>query len=560
MLATTEQSSPLRWQRIRVSAWGRQREVFATAFSFLVMLWWDRWRRLNTPDQRTKQAKWLVRQLLELGPTFIKIGQSLSTRVDILPPEYLKELSELQDKVPAFPASEAIALIEAEFGRSIHSIFLEFAPEPMAAASLGQVHRAKLHTGEEVVVKVQRPFLRRLFDLDYLAVGKLVRLLRWLFRASANFELQAIYQEFFSILYQEIDYTQEARNADRFRKNFADYNRIIVPKVYWEYCSPKILTLEFVPGIKVDDTAALRAYGLDPKDINELGIRAYLKQFLQDGFFHADPHPGNLAVTPDGSLIFYDFGMMAEVATNDREVMLKTFFAILKKDTNEVVDRFTALGLLEPTSDMKPVKKMVQFVLDRFTEKPFDIKAFAEIRADIVAAFEQQPFRLPAKMTYLLKCVGTLVGIALILDPEYNFRRAAQPFIRSLAMSRGKGNMFGDLARQAKEYLQAQLNRPSQTEVILRRLEEKIERGDLLIPVRTEMSDRTLKRISLGIKCLIHTCITGFLLVSAVLMIVGGYKHYGVFFLILTALSCLPLFGSYLQLSLREKLDRLMES
>ncbi len=560
MLAHPKQSAPLRWQRVKVSAWGRQREVFGTAFVFLAMLWWDRWRRLNTPEQRTKRAQWLVRQLLELGPTFIKIGQALSTRVDILPPEYLKELSELQDKVPPFPTSEAIAVIETELGRSLHSIFLEFAPEPIAAASLGQVHRAKLHTGEEVVVKVQRPYLRRLFDLDYLAVGKLVRLLRWLLRASEQFELEAIYQEFFTILYQEIDYTQEARNADRFRKNFAGYDRIIVPKVYWEYCTPKILTLEYVPGIKVDDTSALRAHGLDPRDINELGIQAYLKQFLQDGFFHADPHPGNLAVTPDGCLIFYDYGMMAEVATNDRETMLNTFFAILKKDTNEVVNRFTALGLLEPSSDMKPVKKMVQFVLDRFTEKPFDIKAFNEIRADIIAAFEKQPFRLPAKMTYLLKCVGTLVGIALILDPEYNFRRAAQPFIRSLTMGQGKGNALRQLAKQAKEYLQAQWSKPSQTEVILRRIEEKIERGDLLIPVRTEISDRTLKRISLGIKCLIHTCITGFLLISAVLMVIGGYKHWGILFLILTALSCLPLFSCYFQLSLREKLDRLMES
>jgi len=560
MLATTKQSAPLRWQRVRVSAWDRQREVFGTAFVFLGMLWWDRLRGCNTPAQHTKRAKWLVRQLLELGPTFIKIGQFLSTRVDILPPEYLKELSELQDKVPAFPVSEAIAVIETELGRSLHSIFLEFAPEPLAAASLGQVHRAKLHTGEEVVVKVQRPYLRRLFDLDYVAVGRLVQVLRWLWRARENFELQAIYEEFFTTLYQEIDYTHEARNADRFRKNFAGYDRIIVPKVYWEYCSPKVLTLEYVPGIKVDDTSALRAHGLDPRDINELGIRAYLKQFLQDGFFHADPHPGNLAVSPDGCLIFYDYGMMAEVATNDRETMLNTFFAILKKDTNEVVNRFTALGLLEPTADMKPVKKMVQFVLDRFTEKPFDIKAFGEIKADIVAAFEKQPFRLPAKMTYLLKCLGTLVGIALILDPEYNFRRAAQPFIRSLAMGQGRGGVWGNLAKQARDYLQSQLFKPSQTEVILRRLEEKIERGDLLIPVRTEISDRTMKRISLGIKCLIHTCITGFLLLSAVLLVVGGYKQWGVFLGILTALSCLPLFSSYIQLSLREKLDRLIES
>jgi predicted unusual protein kinase regulating ubiquinone biosynthesis (AarF/ABC1/UbiB family) len=557
MLVSAQEQKPLRWQKGKVSPWGRQREVFTTAFLFLFFLWWDNWRRLNNPEQKTKRAKWLVQELLELGPSFIKIGQALSTRVDILPPEYLSALAELQDKVPPFPTEIAIDVIEAEFNRSIHSIFLEFNPQPLAAASLGQVHRAKLHTGEEVVVKVQRPDLRRLLDLDYQAVGKLVTVLKYLFKANDNFGLFAIYEEFFNILYQEIDYTQEARNADRFRHNFRNYPRILVPKVYWEYTSTRVLTLEYLPGIKVDDIPALKSHGLDPRDINELGIRSYLKQFLQDGFFHADPHPGNLAVTPTGNLIFYDYGMMYEVETNDREVMLKTFFAILKKDTNEVVDRFTSLGLLEPTSDMKPVKRMVQFILDRFTEKPFDIKAFGEIRKDIVAAFEQQPFRLPAKMTYLLKCVGTLVGIALILDPEYNFRRAAQPFILSLA--RQKGNVFSELARQTKAYLESQLNKPNPTELLLKRIEEKLERHELMIPVRNELNDRILYRISLGMKCLIRVCITGFLLISATLFLVNGWGQWGVLLLILTCWSGLSVFSSLTQLSLREKLDKLMD-
>lgn len=558
MLVSAQEQKTLRWQRIKVSPWGRQREVFTTAFAFLFFLWWDNWRNLKSSEQKTKRAKWLVQQMLELGPSFIKIGQSLSTRVDILPPEYLSALADLQDKVPPFPTNQAIDVIEAEFNRPIHSIYLEFNPKPLASASLGQVHRAKLPTGEEVVVKIQRPYLRRLLDLDFQAVGKLVTVLKYLFKANDNFELYGIYQEFFHVLYQEIDYTQEAHNADRFRRNFHNYPRILVPKVYWEYSSAKVITLEYLPGIKVDDLPTLKSHGLDPRDINELGIRSYLKQFLLDGFFHADPHPGNLAVTPTGNLIFYDYGMMYEVATNDREAMLKTFFAILKKDTNEVVDRFTSLGLLEPTSDMKPVKKMVQFILDRFTDKPFDIKAFGEIRKDIVSAFAQQPFRLPAKMTYLLKCMGTLVGIALILDPEYNFRRAAQPFILSLA--RQKGNVFSELARQTKEYLQLQINKPSQTELLLKRIEERFEQRELLIPVRSEVSDRTLYRINLGIKCLISVCITGFLLISTTLFLVNGWGQWGVLLLILTLWSSLGLFSALGQLSLREKLDKLMDS
>ncbi|MFN5763533.1 MAG: ABC1 kinase family protein, partial [Pseudanabaena sp.] len=229
------QYKKLRWQRSKSSSLARQREVFLAAFTFLFFIWWDKFWQDNTSRTRSKRAEWLVRNMLELGPTFIKIGQSLSTRVDLLPPEYISTLAQLQDKVPAFSAREARDIIELELGKSLYAIYRDFDEIPLAAASLGQVHRATLYSGEEVVVKVQRSGLKKLFDLDLLAVGKLLKVLRRYFAWTRKYNLEGIYQEFFTILYQEIDYAIEGSNADRFRKNFEGYPRIVVPKIYWDY-------------------------------------------------------------------------------------------------------------------------------------------------------------------------------------------------------------------------------------------------------------------------------------------------------------------------------------
>jgi predicted unusual protein kinase regulating ubiquinone biosynthesis (AarF/ABC1/UbiB family) len=527
----------------------------------MFFIWWDKFWQIDTPYSRNRRAEWLVRNMLELGPTFIKIGQSLSTRVDLLPVEYISNLSQLQDKVPAFSAKEARDIIELELGKSLYIIYRDFDEVPLAAASLGQVHRATLHTGEEVVVKVQRAGLKNLFDLDLLAVGKLLKIFRRYLPWTRKYNLEGIYKEFFTVLYQEIDYVIEGNNADRFRKNFEGYPRIVVPKVYWEYSTSKVLTLEYVPGIKIDDRQALEACGLNPKEINQLGICCYLKQLLQDGFFHADPHPGNLAVSQDGSLIFYDYGMMAEVKTMAKDQMVKTFFAVLRKDTNEVVDTLMSMGFIEPVADMSPVKRMLKFVLDRFTERPVNIYEFEQIKGEVVAIFEKQPFRLPPQMTYLLKSLTTLDGIARILDPEYNFTTAAQPFVKSIVLAKGRGNTLGALAQQAKDFLIYQLNKPSRMEILLDRLEERLERGELMIQVKSIESDRTLKRINIAVKALIYACLTGFLaLVGAVLLVgTSTYGGWAIAIFMGAGFSGLGLIRSLVQLSIREKIDSLAE-
>ena len=559
MLKKSAAPRPLRWQRSKYSLLARQRDIFTAAAEWMFYLWWDSTFPNNSPNHKNRRAQWLVETLLRLGPTFIKIGQALSTRADLLPLEYVEALAKLQDKVPPFSAEEAIALIESELSNSLYALYRDFERFPLAAASLGQVHKARLHTGEDVVIKVQRPGLENLFKLDFQALGKLLRFCNRYLPWTRKYELEAIYNEFFNLLYQEIDYIQEGKNTERFAANFNGYPRIIVPKVYWRYTTTKIFTAEYLPGIKVNDRQTLEACGIDPKQVNQLGICCYLKQLLLDGFFQADPHPGNMAVSQDGSLIFYDFGMMAEMKAIAKDQMIRTFFAVLKKDTEEVLDTLIDMGLIVPVSDMTPVRRLLTFILDQFTEKPLDIIAFSKMSSEVYAMFEQQPFRLPAQMTFILKALTTLDGIARTLDPQYNPVACAQPFIKSITVSQGKGNLIGELARQARDFVKYKWKQPSATELLIRRLEERIERGELELRVRNIESDRTLKRISLAIKSLIYACISGCSLLAGALLLTVPSYNWAIAAFTLAGLWFLILLRALITLSIKEKLDKLAE-
>ncbi len=266
-----------------------------------------------------------------------------------------------------------------------------------------------------------------------------------------------------------------------------------------------------------------------------------------------------MAVSQDGNLIFYDFGTMAEVKPIAKDQMVKTFFAVLRKDTDEVVDTLTYMGLIEPVADMTPVRRLVAFILDKFTEKPIELQAFDQMRSEIYLMFEQQPFRLPAQMTFILKSLTTLDGIARALDPEYNLLAASQPFVRSLVVSQPKGNLVGELARQARNFIRYKFQQPSATEVLIRRLESRIEQGELEVRVRSIESDRTLKRINLAIKSLIYACLTGFTLLTGTVLLLGSYSSWAIAAFTLSGVGFLILLRSLIDLAVRERLDKLAE-
>lgn len=556
MLQTAD-PKPLRWQRARYSPTTRKVDIVVSSAQLMFYLWWDSKIPGQSVRYRNRRAQWLVGTLLDLGPTFIKLGQALSTRADLLPLEYVQALGKLQDKVPSFDSNDAIAIIEAELGASIYHLYREFDPVPIAAASLGQVHKARLHTGEQVVVKVQRPGLDKLFEMDFKILRQMIRFGDRFLPWTRQYNLDEIYLEFSDILASEIDYIQEAMNADRFRYNFRDHARILVPEVYLKHTTRRVITMEYLPGIKINDRQSLEACGIDVKEINQLGICAYLKQLLQDGFFQADPHPGNMAVSQDGNLIFYDFGMMAEVQPINKDQMVKTFFAVLRKDTDQVVETLTDLGLIEPMADMTPVRRVTQFLLEKFTEKPIELQAFGEMRSELYALYEQQPFRLPAKMTFILKALTTLDGVARSLDPQYNLLACAKPFVKSLTLSQGKGAAVGELARQAKDYVLFRMRQPSAAELFMRQLDERLDQRDAQLRAQYLTTERELKELRLTLKILIFTCLTGFTLLTGAVLLVGTYTYWAIAAFVGSGLAAIGLLRACSVLAIRDRINRL---
>ncbi|NEO13417.1 MAG: AarF/ABC1/UbiB kinase family protein [Moorea sp. SIO3F7] len=518
-----------RWNQENYSRQRRFIDIWRFVLTLITGLWLDgkpwSYRGGYTEQKhayrRKTQAIWIRDTFLDLGPTFIKVGQLFSTRADIFPSEYVEELSKLQDRVPAFSYEQVEQIIQEDLGKPIKELFSAFDPIPLAAASLGQVHKAQLRSGEEVAIKIQRPGLKKLFTIDL----KILKGIAYYFQNHPDWgrgrDWSGIYEECCRILWEEIDYLNEGRNADTFRRNFRSYDWVKVPRVYWRYTSSRVLTLEFLPGIKISSYEALEAAGLDRKLIARLGAEAYLQQLLNDGFFHADPHPGNIAVSHQGSLIFYDFGMMGQIKANVREQLMETLFGIAQKDGDRVVTSLIELGALSPVSDMGPVRRSVQYMLDNFMDKPFEDQSITNISDDLYEIAYGQPFRFPATFTFVMRAFSTLEGVGKGLDPEFNFMEVAKPFALEI-MTNGNtpdnNSFINELGRQAAQMSSTALGLPQRIESTI----EKLERGDLRIRVRSIESDRVLRRLSgiqLGTN---YTLLISAFTLSATILFVNG--------------------------------------
>ncbi len=519
-----------RWNREKYSSRRRFVDIWSFVLTLLFKLWlynksWSYPGGVTEAKQaarRKTQAVWIRNTLLDLGPTFIKVGQLFSTRADIFPGEYVEELAKLQDKVPAFSYEQVEAIIEKELGKKIPELFHNFEPIPLAAASLGQVHKAVLHTGESVVVKVQRPGLKKLFEIDLQILKGITRYFQNHPKWGRGRDWLGIYEECCRILWEEIDYLNEGRNADTFRRNFRGYDWVNVPRIYWRYATSRVLTLEYLPGIKISQYEALEAAGLDRKAIARQGAQAYLLQLLNSGFFHADPHPGNIAVSANGALIFYDFGMMGRIKSNIREGLMQTLFGIAQKDGDRVVQSLIDLGAIAPTDDMGPVRRSVQYMLDNFMDKPFENQSVAAISDDLYEIAYNQPFRFPATFTFVMRAFSTLEGVGKGLDPEFNFMEVAKPYAMQLItdMNGSEGNSFlNELSRQAAQVSNTAFGLPRRLEDTL----EKLEQGDMRLRVRSIETERLLRRqSSIQLSITYSLLISGFTL-SATILVVQDY-------------------------------------
>ncbi len=392
-----------------------------------------------------KQAVWLRKSLIGLGPTFIKIGQALGTRADLLPLSYVKELSTLQDQVPAFSTAEAFARIESELGRSLPECYAEIDNEPVASASLGQVYRARLSSGEEVAVKVQRPGLERIISFDVGILFKIVKLMNRFFpRANENADWEGMLREFHTTIFEEMDYVKEGRNADRFGYNFRTWRAIRVPKIYWSHTSRKVLTLEFIRGTKVVDVEGLRARRISAVKVNRLLVRTYLKQLLEDGFFHADPHPGNLLVMDSGHLAFFDFGMVGRITPRLQSQMIDAFFHVVARDVHGLGQDIINLNFLKPGVDPETVRPVVESLFKLYLNLKLGEVKFKELTYDLAEVIYEYPFRLPANFTYIMRALMTLEGIGIVIDPEFSFFETAKPYAKEF-MLRREGQVFRKL-------------------------------------------------------------------------------------------------------------------
>lgn len=552
-----------RWNRENYSSFRRRFDIWYFVLILLFKFWRNskKWTYSGGFTQekliarRKIQAAWIRENLLELGPTFIKVGQLFSTRADLFPVEYVEELSKLQDRVPAFSYEQSVTIIESDLSKPISKLFRSFDPTPLAAASLGQVHKAQLHSGEEVVVKIQRPGLKQLFTIDLAILKRITRYFQNHPRWGKGRDWLGIYEECCRILWEETDYLNEGRNADTFRRNFRTADWVKVPRVYWRYTSPRVLTLEYLPGIKISHYDAIEAAGLDRKILAKLGAKAYLQQLLNDGFFHADPHPGNLAVNPDGALIFYDFGMMGQIKTNVRENLMEMLFGITEKNADRVLTSMIDLGALTPLDDPGPVRRSVQFMLDNFMDKPFEEQSVSQISEDLFEIAYDQPFRFPATFTFVMRAFSTLEGVGKGLDPEFNFMEVAQPFAFQIMNDfKGKnGNNFGntildELGRQAGQFSTTALSLPRRLEDTI----DKLERGDLRLRVRSLESERLLRRLSGMQMATNYSLFICAFILSATILVVNGFWQWAIVVAIIAILPAIALFRLLKRL---EKLD-----
>lgn len=395
-------------------------------------------------QNQEKQAVWLREKLIELGPTFIKIGQSMGTRADLLPLPFVKELGTLVDQVPPFPNDIAFARIEHELGRKINEVYAEFELEPVAAASLGQVYRARLHSGEEVAIKVQRPNLEAIIKGDVVILKKVAKFAERFPQLNENADWAGMLREFDVTIHEEMDYAAEGKNAERFRENFKNWTNIHVPQIYWNATTSKVLTMDFIHGTKVIDLDEQRAHNIAPEKVNRLLIKTYLKQLLEDGFFHADPHPGNLLVMPDGRLAFFDFGMVGRITPELQSKMIDAFFHVVAKDPAGIAQDLIDLDFLKPGTNPNVVRPVVEKMFEFHLNLKLKDVNFKELTYDLADVMYDYPFRLPSNFTYIMRALMTLEGIGIITDPEFNFFETAKPYAKEF-MLRREGKDFRKL-------------------------------------------------------------------------------------------------------------------
>ncbi len=493
-----------------------------------------------TPPEHLRMA------LEELGATFIKLGQILSTRADLLPPEYQAELAKLQDAAPPVPWPAIRDTVTAELGGPLEAAFAAFDPTPLAAASIGQAHAAVLPDGTEVVVKVRRPGVVEQVEEDLEILQNLAAAAARRWELADEYDLVGLAQEFAQTLRAELDYLREGRSAERFAANFAADPSIHIPRVFWDTTTPRLLTLERIRGIKIDDVAALDAAGIDRPALARRAAQIVLKMVFEDGFYHADPHPGNFFIEPGGRIGLIDFGMVGTVDERTREQLVGIVLAITSQDPDRLVDAFLELGIVRRRVNRDLLRRDLEHLISRYYGRPLGEIALQPLLSEALAIVRRHRLQLPPGFALLLKTAMMNEGLGARLDPDFRLTSVLAPYAERLVLrqyspllwARSLGGASLDAARLAVEL-------PQQ----LRRLLSELERGSIEVGMRpTDFEpllrriERLVNRLILGI--LAAAFINGLAVLTSVYRPPGWEQWAGAFFAL--GLGIAAALGAYL--------------
>ena len=513
--------------------------IWKTLILLLVNLWLDnliftlfQTNNIKKNKVQIRRAKWFTNQLIELGSAFIKIGQLLSARPDLIPNTWIQELSKLQDQVPQFSFTKVEETIKKELGDKFSEIN-QIIPNPIGSASLAQVHKAILTNGKEVVFKVQRPNLKNLFIIDLKIMQQIAFLMQKNKNWSRGRNWVEIAKECRKVLMKELDFNCEAQYAARFRQQFIDDENVAVPEVIWDLSSEKVLCLSYLEGTKISEIERLKSKNIDLQKIAEIGAISYLKQLVNYGFFHADPHPGNLAVSNSGKLIFYDFGMMGNISNNLQVSLGSMVQSAALRDASSLVTQLQQAGLISKDIDVGPVRRLVRLMLKEALTPPFSPNIIEKLSGDLYELVYETPFQLPVDLIFVMRALSTFEGVGRMLDPGFNLVSITKPYLIDLMTSNNQtpNDLINQFGRQVGELGSKAVGIPKRIDESL----ERLEQGDLQLQIRMGESDRQFKKMFTAQKSLGHSILIGSLSIASALLVTNNQNNFAILPLIFAA-------------------------
>ncbi|GBD16296.1 putative protein kinase UbiB [bacterium HR26] len=467
-------------------------------------------------DHRATGAVHLRMALEELGPTFIKIGQVLSTREDLLPAEYISELARLRDRVPPVPTDAVVQEIERTFGRPLADLFSEFDPEPLASASIGQVHAARLRIGTAVVVKVRKPGIAEAIEEDLAILAQLARVAQRRAPLAEFYDLVGLVDEFAWTIRAELDYRREGRNADKLRQQFSGNPDIVIPSVIWERTAESVLTLKRIDGIPIDDVAALDRAGIDRSALAQRAARFVLDAILVHGFFHADPHPGNFAVLPDGRIVAYDFGMVGRLDPETRDNLLEGLVGVIRQEPDRVIDALIRLNIIRHEAERAGLRRDLQHLIDRYYGMALGEYRLQEVIGDLLAIVRRRRLVLPTELMLVLKTLMMHEGVGRHLDPKFEPFTVAEPYVRRILLERYlPQNWLPRFAETADDSIRLLIELPRRIDRLLRQLEH----SDIEVTMHIAEAQQIIQRLSAMINRLIIAILVAAGLISLGLLL-----------------------------------------